>query len=224
MTGCFITFEGGEGAGKSTQIARIRRRIAEASQPVLVTREPGGSPRAERIRAFLLDGGAKELGPLAEAVLFSAARMDHLQRTIRPALEAGTHVLCDRFADSTRAYQGALGHLDERTLSILERIAVEGIEPDLTIILDLQPEAGLDRIRRRQTERGEGADRFESEGLEFHSALREAFLKIAKAASHRCVVIDAEQPEDAVEEAIWKAVRERLPQVARRKEAGANVP
>ncbi len=216
MTGAFITFEGGEGAGKSTQIARIRRRIEAAGQPVLVTREPGGSPRAERIRSFLLSGKAKAHGPLAEAVLFSVARMDHLQRTIRPALAAGTHVLCDRFADSTRAYQGALGQLDGRTLDILERLAVEDTQPDLTIILDLPPEAGLERIRRRQAARGEGADRFESEGLPFHAALREAFLGIAAAAPHRCVVIDASQSEDAVEEAIWRAVRERVPQAAGR--------
>ncbi len=214
MTGCFITFEGGEGAGKSTQIARLRRRIEAAGQPVIVTREPGGSPRAERIRKFLLGGGAKAYGPLAEAVLFSAARMDHVERTIRPALQAGTHVLCDRFSDSTRAYQGALGSLDERTLAGLERIALEGMEPDLTLILDLPPETGLERIRRRQAERGEGADRFESEGLPFHAALREAFLRVAAAAPHRCVVIDARSDETLVEEAVWRAVQERLPRVA----------
>ena len=213
MTGCFITFEGGEGAGKSTQIARLRRRIEAAGQPVLVTREPGGSPRAERIRTVLLAGGAKALGPLAEAVLFTAARIDHLERTIRPALQAGTHVLCDRFADSTRAYQGALGSLDESTLSSLERVAVGDTEPNLTLILDLPPEAGLARIRRRQAERGEGADRFEAEGLPFHVALREAFLRIAAGAPRRCVVIDANRNEDAVEAAIWQAVLERLPRV-----------
>jgi dTMP kinase len=213
VTGCFITFEGGEGAGKSTQIARLRRRIEAAGQPVLVTREPGGSPRAERIRTVLLAGGAKALGPLAEAVLFTAARIDHLERTIRPALQAGTHVLCDRFADSTRAYQGALGSLDEGTLASLERLAVEGTEPNLTLVLDLPPEAGLERIRRRQAERGEGADRFEAEGLPFHAALRDAFLRIAAAAPHRCVVIDAGRGEDAVEAAVWGAVQERLPRV-----------
>jgi dTMP kinase len=214
VTGCFITFEGGEGAGKSTQIARLRRRIEAAGSPVLVTREPGGSPRAERIRKFLLAGGAKAYGPLAEAVLFTSARMDHLERTIRPALQAGTHVLCDRFADSTRAYQGALGSLDDRTLAGLERIAVDGTEPDLTLVLDLPPEAGLERIRRRQAERGEGADRFEAEGLPFHAALREAFLRIAAASPHRCVVVDARADETAVEAAVWQAVQERLPQVA----------
>ncbi len=223
MTGCFITFEGGEGAGKSTQIARIRRRFEAAGRPVLVTREPGGSPRAERIRSFLLGGGAKSLGPLAEAVLFSSARMDHLRRTILPALEAGTHVLCDRFADSTRAYQGALGTLDERTLAVLERIAIDGTEPDLTIILDLSPEVGLERIRRRQAERGEGADRFEAEGLTFHAALRDAFVRIAGAAPHRCVVIDASRDQDTVEEAVWTAVRERLPRAATGTETGAHV-
>ena len=223
MTGAFITFEGGEGAGKSTQIARIRRRIEAAGQPVLVTREPGGSPRAERIRSFLLSGQAKAHGPLAEAVLFSVARMDHLERTIRPALAAGTHVLCDRFADSTRAYQGALGQLDGRTLNILERLAVEDTQPDLTVILDLPPEAGLERIRRRQVARGEGADRFESEGLSFHTALREAFLRIAAAAPHRCVVVDATQSEDAVEEAIWRAVWERVPQAAGRPAKSASM-
>jgi dTMP kinase len=214
VTGSFITFEGGEGAGKSTQIARLRRRIEAAGQPVLVTREPGGSPRAERIRKFLLAGGARAHGPLAEAVLFTSARIDHLERTIRPALGAGTHVLCDRFADSTRAYQGALGSLDEATLAGLERVAVGETVPDLTLVLDLPPETGLERVRRRQAERGEGADRFETEGLPFHVALREAFLRIAAGAPQRCVVIDAGRDEDAVEAAIWRAVQERLPRAA----------
>ena len=190
MTGAFITFEGGEGAGKSTQIARIRRRIEAAGQPVLVTREPGGSPRAERIRSFLLSGQAKAHGPLAEAVLFSVARMDHLERTIRPALAAGTHVLCDRFADSTRAYQGALGQLDGRTLDILERLAVEDTQPDLTIIFDVPVAECLMRTRRREHSE-KGKDRLDAEDMEFYTRVRDAYLAIAAAEPERVRVLDA---------------------------------
>ncbi len=223
MTGFFITFEGGEGAGKSTQIERLRAHLTALGHPVLVTREPGGSPRAEQIRAFLLSGGAKPHGPLAEAVLFSAARADHLQHTIRPALAKGTHVLCDRFADSTRAYQGARGALDERIIAMLERVAVDGTEPDLTLILDLPAERGLARAQARRQERGEGADRFEAEDAGFHEALRQTFLTIAENAPERCVVVDAAGDPESVQRAVWAAVTERLPELARATKAAAHV-
>ncbi|MGO4570808.1 dTMP kinase [Microvirga sp. 2TAF3] len=211
MAGRFITFEGGEGAGKSTQIARLRRRFEASSQPVIATREPGGSPEAEKIRSFILSGKAKHLGPFAEALLFTAARIDHIDKTIAPAIESGTHVLCDRFSDSMKAYQGALGSIDRDVLDSLERIALRGLRPDMTFILDLPAEVGLSRAGERQASKGEGGDRFEQEDISFHRTLRDAFLAIAQAAPERCVVIDATQPPDEVEAAIWAALRERIP-------------
>lgn len=215
MRGCFITFEGGEGAGKSTQIRRLRDRLERLSQPVLVTREPGGSPYAERVRTFILDGHAKQHGPFAEALLFAAARIDHLDNTIEPALKSGTHVLCDRFADSTKAYQGSSGNADKSLIEGLERVTLKGIKPDLTFILDLPAEVGLSRAGDRRATKGEGIDRFEDEDLSFHQSLRQAFLAIAQAEPERCVVIDADRPADQVEEAIWTALRERLPRLTR---------
>jgi dTMP kinase len=214
MRGRFITFEGGEGAGKSTQIERIRKRLAAAGHDVLVSREPGGSPRAEEIRAFILNGKAKALGPAAEAILFSAARLDHLERTIRPALARGTLVLCDRFSDSTRAYQGALGRVDDKLLRALERIVVAETKPDLTFILDLPAAVGIERTRRRRADKGERADRFEGEDPGFHEALRGAFLRVARGAPERCVVIDAGRDPDEVEEELWVALQARLPELA----------
>jgi dTMP kinase len=210
--GAFITFEGGEGAGKSTQIARLAATLrARSGRPVCVTREPGGSPRAEEIRTALLDGVAKPYGPFAEALLFSAARIDHLDRLIRPALRRGETVLCDRFIDSTRAYQGAAGGLDPGLVDALERVVVGPTRPDLTLILDLAPEAGLARAAGRGARTGQGADRFEAEALDFHVRLREAFLAIARAEPERCAVIDASRDPDAVEAAIGAAVAARLP-------------
>lgn len=213
MAGCFITFEGGEGAGKSTQIERLRTRLEQLGQPVLVTREPGGSPHAEEVRAFILGGHAKHLGPFAEALLFAAARIDHLDKTIKPALRSGTHVLCDRFADSTRAYQGSVGNLDKGLIDQLETVTLRGVKPDLTFILDLPAETGLARAGARQAGKGEGADRFEKEDLSFHQSLRQAYLAIARAEPRRCVVINADQDPGEVETAIWAALRERLPQM-----------
>lgn len=213
MTGRFITFEGGEGAGKSTQIGRLKDRLERLGQPVLVTREPGGSPRAEEIRSYILSGHAKHLGSFAEALLFAAARIDHLDNTIVPALGSGTHVLCDRFADSTRAYQGSSGDIDSGLIERLERITLKGVKPDLTLILDLPAEIGLARAGERRVHKGEGVDRFEEEGLAFHQALRQAFLAIAQAEPERCAVINADQSADEVEAAIWETVRGRLPQL-----------
>lgn len=210
MSGRFITFEGGEGAGKSTQIERLARRLEARGVPVVATREPGGSERAERIRAILLAGGAKPLGRLAEALLFSAARADHLETRIRPALRGGAFVLCDRFADSTRAYQGLDGGLDPGVIAGLERIVVDETKPDLTFILDLPAEIGLARAAERRSARAATADRFEAEAAEFHDRLRQAFLAIAAAEPERCVVIDAAADRDAVEERIWALVEERF--------------
>lgn len=223
MAGRFITFEGGEGAGKSTQITRLRDRLEQLGHPVLVTREPGGSPLAEEIRSFILAGHAKPLGPFAEALMFAAARIDHLDKTIKPALKNGTTVLCDRFADSTRAYQGSSGAIAPEVIDDLERVALAGTRPDLTFILDLPAEIGLARAGERQARKGEGGDRFEDEDISFHRALREAYLAIAKSAPQRCAVIDADQSPDEVEAAIWATLRERVPELTKRSERPLDV-
>lgn len=206
-TGRFITLEGGEGAGKSTQVRRLLERLQAAGIDAVGTREPGGSTGAEIMRHLILSGAAKPLGPLAEATLFAAARADHLDATIRPALARGAWVACDRFADSTRVYQGALGNVDPRLIAALEQVTVGETRPDLTLILDLPAEEGLARAAARS---GQGADRFESEGLAFHRALRAAFRALAESEPERCVLIDASGTPEAVEEAIWQAVSARL--------------
>lgn len=206
--GRFITLEGGEGAGKSVQARRLEARLNGLGIEVVRTREPGGSPYAETLRKLILAGFARRFGPEGEALMFSAARIDHLDATIVPALERGQWVVCDRFADSTRAYQGAAGELPAAYIAELERIVVGAHRPDLTLVLDLPAEAGLARAAAR---RGEGgADRFESEGLAFHSVLRQAYLDIAAAEPERCAVIDAARSEDEVEAQIWAEVEGRL--------------
>jgi dTMP kinase len=210
MSGRFITFEGGEGAGKSTQIDRLARRLGARGVTVVVTREPGGSERAERIRGALLGGGAKALGRLAEALLFSAARLDHLESKIRPALDKGAFVLSDRFADSTRAYQGLDGGLEPVVIASLERIVVGATKPDLTFIFDLPTEMGLARALARREARAEAADRFEAEETVFHERLRQAFLAIARQEPERCLVIDATPDAEQVEDQIWAAIEKRF--------------
>jgi dTMP kinase len=211
--GIFITFEGGEGAGKSTQIRRLATSLrARSGRPVVTTREPGGSLRAEAIREALLSGVAKPYGPFAEALLFSAARIDHLDTLIRPALARGEIVLCDRFMDSTRAYQGAAGGLDPAVLASLEQVVVGETRPALTLILDCDPELGLARARARQaTESDAAPDRFEAEALAFHARLRAAFRAIAAAEPGRCAIVNAALPADSVEIAIRAVVADRLP-------------
>jgi dTMP kinase len=203
--GFFITFEGGEGAGKSSQILRLARRLRAKGYELVVTREPGGSPGAEAVRHVLLSGAAEPFGPEMEAILFAAARSDHVEQVIRPSVERGKVVLCDRFIDSSRVYQGVTGGLDPNLMAEIERVAINGMMPDLTIILDLNPAEGLRRAESRRAE-GEGADRFEKETLEIHQRRRAAFLAIAEREPHRCVVIDASQTPDIVEDAITEAV------------------
>lgn len=206
--GHFITLEGGEGAGKSTQARRIVETLHHMGIKAIATREPGGTPKAEELRAALLAGVVAPLGPFAEALAFSAARIDHLDNKIRPALAAGTWVVCDRFADSTRAYQGALGALSPQLLRAMEHVVVGETRPDLTLMLDLDPKAGLGRAAAR---RGDNVvDRFEGEGAAFHDALRRAFLDIAKAEPQRCAVIDAARSENDVAAAIWHEIEQRL--------------
>jgi dTMP kinase len=204
----FITLEGGEGAGKSTLAHGLRARLADSQINCLVTREPGGSPKAETIREALLGGEVAPFGPFAEALMFYAARIDHIDRTIRPALRRGDWVISDRFADSTRAYQGALGRLDPALMASIERVALAGFKPDLTLILDVPVDVGLARAAAR---RGTGStDRFESEGRGFHTRLRRAYLDIAEKEPGRCVVIDGAQSPDAVLEMAWAALEARL--------------
>jgi dTMP kinase len=208
MRGKFITFEGGEGTGKSTQAAMLALRLESYGLAVRLTREPGGSPGAEIIRHVLLTGAAKPLGADVEAMLFAAARDDHVQCTILPALRSGKWVVCDRFADSTRVYQGILGQVDQKLINVLERVSVGELSPDLTVILDLPVQAGLERAKLR---RGNAqADRFEGEGAEFHERLRDAYLAVAAREPDRCVVIDASASKEVVANAIWQAVESRL--------------
>jgi dTMP kinase len=208
MRGRFITFEGGEGSGKSTHTRLLADRLKALGIEVVLTREPGGSPGAEIIRHVLLSGLAKPLGAETETILFAAARDDHVRATIRPALVDGKWVICDRFIDSTRVYQGVLGKVDGKLIRGLERITVGAAMPDLTFILDVPATVGLARAKRR---RGKGAtDRFESESLEFHEALRRAYLGLAEREPKRCVVIDGRAPRDVVSERIWHVVEQRL--------------
>lgn len=208
MRGKFITFEGGEGTGKSTQAKLLADRLRVLGLGVKVTREPGGSPGAEIIRHVILSGAAKPLGAEAEAMLFAAAREDHLTNLIRPALEHGDWVVCDRFADSTRVYQGALGEVDPRLIRRLEKITVGDTQPDLTLILDAPAEIGLSRAQARRGD--DESDRFESETLEFHTRLREAYRQLAVSEPDRCVLIDASEPQERVTEKVWAAVNRKL--------------
>ena len=204
--GRFITFEGGEGAGKSTQARRLAAALRAQGLEVVETREPGGSPGAEAIRALLVRGEAERWTPTADALLMYAARSDHLDRVIRPALARGAWVVCDRFADSTRAYQGVGGGVDAGLVQALEAGVVAGDWPDLTLVFDLPVAAGL----ARADDRGGAEARFEAKGAAFHEKLRQAFLDIAAREPGRCVVIDAAQSIDAVETAVREAVRARL--------------
>jgi len=208
--GCFITLEGGEGAGKSTLARALAERLQSRGLKVDLTREPGGSPKAEAIRETILSGQVKRHGPFVEALMFAAARIDHIDRRIRPALLRGDWVICDRFIDSTRVYQGALGRIEPGLLDELEQVTIDGLTPDLTLILDLDPAAGLMRAARRRRP-GEASDRFESEALDFHTRLRQAYLAIAADEPERCVVLDAALPPDTLAQAAWEALSQRLP-------------
>ena len=210
MAGRFISFEGGEGAGKSTQVERLAQRLREAGLKVVATREPGGSPRAERIREAVLCGSARSLGPFAEALLFAAARVSHVETTIRPALRDGAFVVCDRFLDSPRVYQGALGGLDPGLISALERVAVGSTRPELTLILDVPAEVGLERANARRERGAQNPDRFEREDRSFHQELRRGFQRLAAADPSRCMLIDADRDPDAVAADIWREVSSRF--------------
>ena len=207
--GKLITIEGGDGGGKTCQLLRLAARLEAAGKKVRTTLEPGGTPTAEAIRQFLLSGAAKPLGPQGEAVLFAAARADHVSRLIRPALDRGEWVLCDRFIDSTRAYQGAAG-VDPALIDALERITVWPTEPALTIILDVPVELGLIRANARAAADNEAPDRFEQDAVSEQQRRRDIFRSIAEKEPSRCVVIDATRPEPDVAQEIWKTVRHRF--------------
>ena len=208
MRGKFVTLEGGEGAGKSTQARLLAEHLRSLGHECVVTREPGGSPVAEALREVILSGAAAPLGPSAETVLFAAARIDHVVQTILPALARGAFVVCDRFTDSTRVYQGALGKVGPGLIHTLEEIATAQCRPDLTLILDLPAQTGLARAAARRAQ--QAADRYEAEGLAFHEGLRLAFLEIAKSEPARCKVVDAAKGPDEVAQAIWATVQALL--------------
>ena len=206
--GKFITLEGGEGAGKSTQARLLAEHLRSLGHECVVTREPGGSPVAEALREVILSGAAAPLGPSAETVLFAAARIDHVVQTILPALARGAFVVCDRFTDSTRVYQGALGKVDPGLIRTLEEIATAQCRPDLTVMLDLPARIGLARAAARRAQ--QAADRYEAEGLAFHEGLRLAFLEIAASEPARCKVVDASQGPDKVAQVIKAMVQSLL--------------
>lgn len=208
IRGRFVTFEGGEGTGKSTQVKLLADRLRAAGVYTVVTREPGGSAGAEIIRHLVLSGVGKALGADGEALLFAAARDDHVRRVIAPALAAGAWVLCDRFFDSTRVYQGKLGATDLKLIKAMERVTIGNLQPDLTIVLDVPAEVGLGRAAAR---RGLAvADRFEAEDLGFHRKLRDAFRQITVDDPLRCVLVAADADIATVSQRVWAALTEKL--------------
>lgn len=208
--GRFITLEGGEGVGKSTQATLLQAALKSRGIDAIITREPGGTPFAEAVRDFILRGSQSTPGtPLAETLMFFAARADHVAQLIAPAVAQGKWVICDRFTDSTRAYQGAASGLSDQTILEIDRIAVGATQPDLTLIMDLP---AIDGLKRADIRRGnsEARDTFESRTLAFHERIRAGFLDIARREPQRCAVVDASGTPDAVAQAIWSAVSQRL--------------
>ena len=211
MTGGFITLEGIEGAGKTTVAAALIAMLEQRGCTAQATREPGGTPLAEQLRGVLLSRGSETISPVAETLLMFAARSIHLENRIRPALERGEWIICDRYTDATRAYQGAGRAVDTEWIEQLARAVHAGVEPDLTLLLDLPVMVGLERARQRRVVRGESVvDRFESETIEFFERVRAAYLQLAAASPQRFVVIDATQPLEAVLEAAKAALLKTL--------------
>jgi dTMP kinase len=218
--GRLITFEGGEGSGKSTQARLLADALRTFDRRIVLTREPGGSPFAEHLRNLILDPATPPHGALTETLLFYAARADHIAHTIRPALAQGRWVICDRYSDSTRVYQGLAGDVAPADLADLERIVVGTARPSLTIIMDIDPVAGMARVEARRQggaaasrgrlRRAAVQDPYEARDLEFHRRLRAGFLEVAALEPDRCIVVDAERPEAEIAAAIFAAVRVRL--------------
>ena len=208
--GRFITLEGDEGTGKSTQVKRLAAALEVKGIKTLTTREPGGSPGAEQIRKLMVEGEPGRWDAITETLLAYAARADHVTRTIGPALMAGTWVICDRFSDSTFAYQGAGRGLDRETIRRIDSAVLDDFSPDLTLILDMDVKRGLERALTRTMARGDAENRFEKFGADFHERLRQAFLDMARRHPDRCRIIDAGGTEDQVAEAIFSAVSRRF--------------
>ncbi|MEA1942932.1 MAG: dTMP kinase [Pseudomonadota bacterium] len=206
MRGKFLTLEGGEGAGKTTLIRTLESWLKDRGIEVVMTREPGGTPGAEQLRDILLKGATDRWSPVTEALLMYAARVDHVERLIEPALARGAWVISDRFADSTMAYQGTAGGVPVERIRQLHAAALGDFNPDLTLILDLDPRTGLERT----VSRGEDATRFERFDADFHARLRQAFLDIAAHEPERCMVLDAGEPPEAVAAAARAAIENRL--------------
>ena len=204
--GVFITLEGGEGAGKTTLAKTLAQYFTDRGRDVVVTREPGGTTNAEALRALLVEGDIDRWSPISETLLLYAARADHVDRLIKPALERGAVVICDRFSDSTIAYQGAAGGLSEARIRQIDAASLSGFSPDLTLIVDLDPEIGLARTRSR----GEAVTRFEKQQVSFHNKLRQAFLSIAETEPMRCIVLDGAQSPEVVSAAAIEALGARL--------------
>ena len=208
MSGLFVTFEGGEGCGKTTQIAALKARLEADGQSVVQTREPGGTPLGESIRHLLQhDPSGEGMTPEAELLLFAAARAQHVRKHIAPALAAGCIVICDRFMDSTTVYQGVARSVDAGQVEAINHFAVGTTRPDLTILMDLPAEVGLARIRERNSG---PLDRMEQEAIEFYQAVRQGYLNLAAQEPERFVVLDGSQPIKALENTIWKAIQSSL--------------
>ncbi len=206
MKGLFITFEGIEGSGKSTQAKLLKERLERQSIPVLLTREPGGSRIAETIRQILLSEDNQDILPVTELLLYEAARAQHVDEIIRPALEKGVVVISDRFADSTTAYQGAGRSIDLETIELLHKIATRGIWPDVTVILDLPVNEGLERIKALGR-----LDRLEQEPESFHERVRQYFLSLANRERERARIVDGRRDPDVIAEEVWTVVKKFLP-------------
>lgn len=208
--GKFITFEGGEGAGKTTQIARLAERLNALDIPTITTREPGGAPGADSIRSLLVSGATDKWDPVSEVLLLYAARREHLKQTIRPALDKGAWVLCDRFADSTMAYQGYGHGISRAFIRTVHDEVVGESDPDLTLILDIPVDIGIGRAVSRNTSTRSGEDRFERMDKPFHERLRSGFLDIAAGAPERVRVIDADSTPDAITDTVWQTVTDKF--------------
>jgi len=214
MTSLFITFEGGEGAGKTTQINRLAQKLTDKGYKVITTREPGGTPEAEKIRDLLVQRGGGQWSPLSETLMLFAARSLHVERVIKPALDNGHIVICDRFTDSTRAYQGYGHGLDLNIIETLKDTVIGGLEPDVTFILDIYPKIGLGRSERRLASEAldikQKEDRFESLNISFHEKLRQGFLQIAQQNKSRCFVMDASQSLNDVTQEVLKTALAKI--------------
>ena len=207
MRGWFITFEGIEGSGKSSQISLLTNHLRSKQLAVTLTREPGGTPIGDQVRKILLDPANKTLDPSAELLLYAASRAQHLTEVIRPALEIGNIVLCDRFSDATIAYQGYGRGLDLALIQALDRLVTAGMRPDLTIVLDVEAAVGLARARGRNDQQGLAAEaRFENEALAFHERVRQGYLALAREAPDRMKIVDAALPPLQVQEKIREIV------------------